>query len=204
MTNKEKTKVSALKLFNEMGYANVRLQHISDDSLVSVGNMAYHFKNKQVILKSVFDDLAKDQAALLSDLGHVPIFDYIDDHLSKVYQVQYAYRFFYFDTNDILRSDPEIVSEYEQYLIWEKGQLRNLIDFNVSRGAFQLMSEESVNHLSELVSLIKSTWFTKQNLETADGEIRFKSFIWNTLKPHFSERGVLEYDQMRKLPQTKW
>ncbi|MFM7429821.1 MAG: TetR/AcrR family transcriptional regulator, partial [Flammeovirgaceae bacterium] len=37
----------ALALFNLNGFVNVRLQHIADASEISVGHMAYHYKNKE-------------------------------------------------------------------------------------------------------------------------------------------------------------
>ena len=204
MTNRDKTKESALKLFNEMGYANVRLQHISDDCLVSVGNMAYHFKNKQAILKAVYEDLAQRHQSLLSDLNQVPIFDYMDEHFQKVYRVVETYQFFYLDTNDIIRSDEEIALKYTQYLKWEKEQLIQVFRFNVSRGSFLPMSDDTLAHLSELISLIKQGWVNPVILKDPEANQRFKTFIWDTLYPYFSERGVTEYEQMRKLHQTNW
>ena len=39
----------ALHLFNTNGFVNVRLQHIADAASISVGHMAYHYKNKDAI-----------------------------------------------------------------------------------------------------------------------------------------------------------
>lgn len=42
---KGKILVEALKLFNEKGFVNVRLQHIADKCNICVGNLAYHFES---------------------------------------------------------------------------------------------------------------------------------------------------------------
>ena len=42
-TTKQKIVHASIKLFNENGVANVRLQQIADEIGISVGNLAYHF-----------------------------------------------------------------------------------------------------------------------------------------------------------------
>ena len=44
----------ALNQFNENGVVNVRLQHIADAAFVSVGHLAYHFKNKDNIITELY------------------------------------------------------------------------------------------------------------------------------------------------------
>ena len=43
---------TSIKLFNQQGTQNVRLQQIADEAGISVGNLAYHFHDKKKILKS--------------------------------------------------------------------------------------------------------------------------------------------------------
>ncbi|MEL7123903.1 MAG: TetR/AcrR family transcriptional regulator, partial [Bacteroidota bacterium] len=49
-STKQKILDAALKLFNQDGIVNVRLQHIADEAFVSVGNLAYHYSNKESIV----------------------------------------------------------------------------------------------------------------------------------------------------------
>ena len=55
----------SLKLFNRHGFVNVRLQHIADAGSISVGHLAYHFKNKEAIIEALYDLLKKQQEVLL-------------------------------------------------------------------------------------------------------------------------------------------
>jgi AcrR family transcriptional regulator len=63
----------ALTLFNEKGFVNVRLQQIADSAFVSVGHLAYHFKNKEKIILYLYKKLKKKQELMLTDLGHLMI-----------------------------------------------------------------------------------------------------------------------------------
>jgi AcrR family transcriptional regulator len=68
----------ALILFNEKGFVNVRLQHIADTAFVSVGNLGYHFKNKEDIISSLYKRLKKKQELLLTEFSVLPLFEDID------------------------------------------------------------------------------------------------------------------------------
>ena len=66
-SNRDKILESALMLFNRDGFVNVRLQHIADEAVVSVGNLAYHFPNKDAILLTIYEELARRQKELLAE-----------------------------------------------------------------------------------------------------------------------------------------
>lgn len=59
LTTKQRILKISEKLFFEQGIANVRLQHIADNSGISIGNLAYHFKNKEVIVEEVYNELLR-------------------------------------------------------------------------------------------------------------------------------------------------
>ena len=53
-------------LFFEQGIANIRLQQIADAAEISVGNLAYHFKNKDAIVVAVYENLFSELSNILS------------------------------------------------------------------------------------------------------------------------------------------
>jgi len=59
MTTKEKIISSSIRLFNEHGLVNVRLQQIADDVGISVGNVAYHFYSKEAIIEKIVTQLSE-------------------------------------------------------------------------------------------------------------------------------------------------
>ena len=101
---KQHIKDHALKLFNEKGFVNVRLQHIADAAFVSVGHLAYHFKNKDTIVAELYEDLKSRQQQILNEYRVVPLFEDINAYLVSTYQLQSTYKFFYADTLEILRA----------------------------------------------------------------------------------------------------
>jgi len=57
MNTKEKILSKALELFNEKGYNNITTRHIAAELAISAGNLHYHFKHSEDIIKILFDEL---------------------------------------------------------------------------------------------------------------------------------------------------
>lgn len=189
---------AALKLFNANGFVNVRLQHIADEAFISVGNLAYHYQNKQEILLALYQRIAQAQAGLLNELNIVPLFEHLDNHWENVFQVQNEYRFFYIDTLEILRSNTSIQKKYRNQIAWEERQLIQMLQFNISRGSITLEEKEnSISQLAEVIWLTENMW--KQQALIKGGDIsllRFKRCLWSIIFPYLTVIGQREYQQM--------
>ena len=54
MGAKERVVEAAIRLFNERGTAAVSTNHIADGAGISPGNLYYHFRNKEEIIRAIF------------------------------------------------------------------------------------------------------------------------------------------------------
>jgi len=205
MTANTKHKIlnSALELFNRDGIVNVRLQHIADIAIISVGNLAYHYTNKEGIVMAIYDELTKKQNNLLAEFRIVPLFDSFDRLLTATFALQSDYIFFYLDTLEIIRAYPSIGAKHQQHIANHISQLRTIIDFNVARGALVKEPMEGVYY-----ALAQQIWMTidlrmTQQLIMEDRSVieeNYKNSIWNLLIPSFTEMGKQEYLQMLQHP----
>ncbi|MCD7892133.1 MAG: TetR/AcrR family transcriptional regulator [Erysipelotrichaceae bacterium] len=57
MSKKELIQETALKLFNEKGYNNVSLREIAKEANTTIGNLTYHFPQKEDLLIHIVDEL---------------------------------------------------------------------------------------------------------------------------------------------------
>jgi AcrR family transcriptional regulator len=193
---------AALKLFNRDGYVNVRLQHIADEAFISVGNLAYHYPNKAAIFEAVYKKLTEEQRLLLAEFKIVPLFDYIERLIQQTYQLQERFIFFYLDTLELLRAFPEIADAHRLHIHWQEELLRNMIDFNVSRGAF--INEPWPGLYDKVAVQFRecSDCWRAQQIIRGDEHIdctTYSESLWSLLIPYFSKTGGLEYRQMRQL-----
>lgn len=202
-TTKQKILDAALLLFNRDGLVNVRLQHIADEAFVSVGNLAYHYANKEAILRALYDSLAGQQEALLAEYRIVPLFDNIDRLLRRTFALQQAYIFFYLDTLEITRAYPEIGATHRERIRSQIAQLYSMLDFNAARGAMVPEPIEGLyQQLAQQLWMTMDQWLYQQSVleRKTDDEKAYRQAVWNLFIPCFTPMGAREYQQMLEQP----
>lgn len=200
--NRQRVLNAALKLFNRDGLLNVRLQHISDESIVSVGNMAYHFKNKDAIVQALWAELVQQQRILLQEFRVLPLFEDTERLMRAMFELQQSYLFFYLDTLEIMRAYPDIRSEYQEHLHWQAQQMETMIRFNVSRGAFTEEPEDGFfARLAAQFWMSADLWVYRQMIcqSPPDDYFLFRKTLWSLFLPLCTEMGKKEFVQINAM-----
>ncbi|MEM7371462.1 MAG: TetR/AcrR family transcriptional regulator [Bacteroidota bacterium] len=196
MKNREKILLAARRLFNEHGFVNVRLQHISDDTIISVGNIAYHFKNKEAIIINIFEELKQRQREVFIEYRHTPIFVNVDRIFQSMESLQNQYNFFYTDIIEIKRAYPQVFEKIKQFFQWQVLLFQEIIRFNIARGAIQkVLSESEITFLSSFIIQNMNAWKSFHLIwqeQELDG-LSLSSFVWKMLIPYMTDSGKEEY-----------
>jgi AcrR family transcriptional regulator len=188
---KERILDSAITLFNEKGVANVRLQQIADESGISVGNLAYHFQNKDAILVAVYDRMDEVLTQILGAyLVHPGLLD-LDHQLRLLYGFFDQYRFYLIDLPEVERSFPCISANWQRHFAKLHTQFRFRLDYLTQK---QLMRPEAF--AGEFDLLARTLWMEsifyfhtiefKGELPSANG---FFDSVWRHLTPFLTETG---------------
>ena len=199
LNTKQKILNAAIQLFNEYGLANVRLKQIADKTDISVGNLAYHFRNKEAIVEAVVDDLEGEVMDILSNYRRFPNLMDFDIQLSKYFNFISNYPFYFLDLLEIERTYPEIHTNRQHNAAKMVHQFRNRFDFNEQRG---IIKEEPRNGIYDSIAntiLTTITFYTPQNMIRGNGQIyesNFKEMIWNQIYPYFTTEGIAEFEQL--------
>lgn len=188
----------ALKLFNQYGTDKVRLQHIADAAFVSIGHLAYYFKNKEAIVAALYNRLKKELEILLSEFRVVPLFEDVNRQLKQMFQLQQSFPFFYLDTLEVMRTYNSIKEKHQQHIQWQINQILIMLQFNMARGALKQIELASLQQLAWLFWMNADRWMYAQTLEglPANEETEFLNLLWSILKPYFSNMGEREYEQL--------
>ncbi|MEL6844316.1 MAG: TetR family transcriptional regulator, partial [Bacteroidota bacterium] len=73
-STKSKIIYNALRLFNERGFVNVNLRDIASATGISVGNLAYHYANKSVIIAVLYERMESSLHVFWEGLNQEPSF----------------------------------------------------------------------------------------------------------------------------------
>jgi AcrR family transcriptional regulator len=187
---------AAIDLFNEQGTAAVSTNHIAEAAGISPGNLYYHFRNKEQIIRAIFERmntawgrvtaLPPESASPLTDLRRV---------LRETFSVLWEYRFFYREFVALMRRDPELDRRYRE--VRERGlsNTENLLNSFFDRGVLQEPNDpDAVPRLATVLWLITEFWlpFAEMGDQIAGSE-RFQEgvkLLMQVLKPYMTEEAV--------------
>ena len=185
----------ALKLFNKNGFVNVRLQHIADYGDISVGHLAYHFKHKDCIVETLYDELKAAQEKLLYEFRMAHLFEDINRQLHHIFDCQKHYLFFYLDTLEVLRAYQSIKQKHQQHIAWQIQQIEWMINYNVDTNTFKLPAKEGqYKQLAWLFWMTMDNWMYARQIKGLDhlSEDDFIADLWSLMIPYLTNEAHQE------------
>ncbi len=198
MATREKIIEASIELFNEQGFANVRLQHIADRTGISVGNLAYHFRNKEAIITEAYRTIGEELQSILSQFRSQPNFLDLENQLTDFYCFIVRFPFYFIDIVEIKRSHPHLHQERQQFIMRMIIQIRKRFEYNVNRGV--LKPELFPGHYDQVahtIWMVITFWVTQSIIREETNDIgSFKSVIWSQIYPFFTSKGIQEYKRL--------
>jgi AcrR family transcriptional regulator len=200
MGTKERIVEAAIRLFNERGTAAVSTNHIAEEAGISPGNLYYHFRNKEEIIRAIFGrmmaawevtfELPQDRAPTLTDLRGM---------LEETYSVLWECRFFYREFVALLRRDPELGRSYREVRRDGLANTEFLLESFVAGGILREPEDpEALPDLAKLFWLIVEFWlpFVEMGEEAAGPESSREGvgLMMRILKPYMTEQALAELD----------
>lgn len=192
---KKKIIRAAEELFFEFGIANVRLQQIADKVGISVGNLAYHYKNKEIIVESVYQQVLKELSEVLSSYLVYPDLSDFDKQFSDLYRFLHDNAFCVNNLWEIERTYPHLKEDWTRLVNKLQIQIRQRILYHAQRGVIRQESYRGEHELlTQAIYLTINFWTSQQLLRGNPIEERmFKKALWALIYPHLSPEGKLEY-----------
>src|SRR5690242_19244169 len=113
MSTKDRILETALELFNQQGTSAVSTNHIAEALHMSPGNLYYHYRNKDEIIRALFERLfhAWDVSFALPK-DHVPTLDDLKALARINFEILWRYRFAYRELIVLLNQDAILRERY--------------------------------------------------------------------------------------------
>ncbi|CAM2949166.1 TetR/AcrR family transcriptional regulator [Vibrio ordalii] len=171
MKTKDKIVYAALALFNEHGERTVTTNHIAAHIEISPGNLYYHFRNKQEIVRDIFalysTELLERFQPIAAQRESLTL---LKHYLDSLFTLKWKYRFFYANLPEILQRDEALHGEYIQ--VQEKLQT-NLINIMHAFVDLKLLSveEDEMRSLVTTLHMTASCWLSYQSAMSSKAQI---------------------------------
>lgn len=138
MGNRDRILERSLQLMNEEGAEAVNTTRIAAELGISPGNLYYHFKNREEIVRVLFEGLDAEFRAVLVEDVEPPISParFAAFYL-RSFDLAWRYRFFFGDLPGLLRRDEELAARYRALQDWAVGELEKLAGQFVKDGSMR-------------------------------------------------------------------
>ncbi|WP_194439335.1 TetR/AcrR family transcriptional regulator [Vibrio fluminensis] len=163
MKTRDKIVLAALDLFNEHGERNITTNHIAAHIDISPGNLYYHFRNKQEIVREIFALYSNELLERFTPISvQQESLVMLKRYLNSIFTLMWKYRFFYANLPEILQRDEDL---HEDYIAVQEKLQANLVSIMaefVSLGLLDLTPAEMKSQVRTL-HLIATSWLGYQS-----------------------------------------
>jgi AcrR family transcriptional regulator len=191
------------KLFNDYGTQAISTNHIAREMGISPGNLYYHFKNKQMIIRTLIMKMFENA----KDLWYTEQSPSINNFLRLVHAtwvILWEYRFFQREQIALLERDAELKDWYQEISIQRQNELIKFFEQLVQSDILREPEDPTT-----LTSLVTTCWIVGEywqsflyitgqpvTIETIRGGLRL---IYQAIRPHLTEHTLRQIPSLEQV-----
>lgn len=204
MKTNEKIIHASLQLFNEHGERSITTNHIAAHLGISPGNLYYHFKNKQDIIRSIFDNYEHFlNTSFQPYQPNTVTVDLLISYFDIMFEIPWRFRFMYTNLNDILGRDQALS---ERYLIIQNNALQRSCDIlsQLKQDGLLNVTDNKIIRLADTMRMIACFWIGYQQTHAEETKITAASLYEGLLrvimlfKAHATERSLVLFNKVEQ------
>jgi len=193
---------TAIRLFNENGTGAVTTNHIAAAVGISPGNLYYHFRNKEDIIRAIFEQMdayGLEQYRLIIGKYQPGTLASMERTFAMIQEYNWRYRFFKRELTSLVMGDPFLRERFVATHHAMLAIIRQSIDSSISRGFIKPMTEQERALSTEEIWLVTLFWLNY--LEVGGEEVsaatlqRGIDLLHNILRPHLTEEALGMMDE---------
>ena len=205
MKTKDKIIATAIDLFNIHGTKAISTNHIAKEMGISPGNLYYHFRSKNDIIRSISDNFSNELgSALKIQLDTISDFSSnLTSLFNRFFKIQQSYQFLFLEGVHLTKQDSRLLDNYTNLRSLIKKGYHELLSNLVK---IKIMKRQSLNIIDELLDtqwIIMWYWINHTILDrnTYD-DFQIKKGIklsFSIIKPQLTSIGKVAFDRALKL-----
>jgi len=205
MKTKDKIIYTAIKLFNKQGTNLVSTNHIAKEMGISPGNLYYHFRSKNDIIRSISDNFSNELGSVLKiQLDTISDFSSnLTSLFNRFFKIQQSYQFLFLEGVHLTKQDSKLLDNYTNLRSLIKKGYHELLSNLVK---IKIMKRQSLNIIDDLLDaqwIIMWYWINHTILDrnTYD-DFQIKKGIklsFSIIKPQLTSIGKVAFDRALKV-----
>lgn len=188
-TNKELILDAARQLFNQNGTMTVTTNHIAKHMGISPGNLYYHYRNKEEIIRKIWEEMILKIDIPFDAKGKGANIERLIRFIISFFDIVYDYRFFWMEMVVLLEKDAILKANYikrsEKIISLYKKTLKAWIETGVLS---PMESEDELENMVEMTWFISQFWATSRYVQgkamNRDSLMDGAARIFSIIRPH--------------------
>ena len=182
---KDKVLEVALELFNTQGSRTVTTNHIAKECGISPGNLYYHFKNKEEIIRSLFIQMGQEWEPKVEGAEQVS-FALFEEIKQLSYHITKKYHFIHSELYALCQNDPELAKLNQETITKRKMQTKALLNMLIINEDLVPLNDEEMEFLVDSIWMYAIFWQPynelvnpelKDEVTIASTDILFRKFL---------------------------
>lgn len=183
---------TAKQVFNEKSFDGVSLHELAQHMNMSRGNLAYHFKDKDVLLKAIVDQMWQKIDADRNTSRQFPSFENLHNEVQLYYKYQKEYAFIFLNSNVL--NHPNVRDQFREMTQQSIDANKATLIFSIKAGNLKPEPIPGIyNNIAFTTWMLTFYWLSQQIIRgektTEDGE----KMIWSIIVPHFTDKGIEKF-----------
>ena len=205
MNTKGKIIATAIDLFNIHGTKAISTNHIAKEMSISPGNLYYHFRSKNDIIRSISDSFSNELGSVLKiQLDTISDFSSnLTSLFNRFFKIQQSYQFLFLEGVHLTKQDSRLLDNYTNLRSLIKKGYHELLSNLVK---IKIMKRQSLNIIDDLLDaqwIIMWYWINHTILDrnTYD-DFQIKKGIklsFSIIKPQLTSIGKVAFDRALKV-----
>ena len=161
MKTRDKIINTAIELFNEQGTKAVSTNHIASAVGISPGNLYYHFRNKEDIIRAAFEQLDADgleQYQLILEKYQPGTIEAMEQTFIMIQEFNWRYRFFKRELTALIMNDPLLKERFHATNSQMKEVIGYSVDCGIAKGIVKPMNDTEKKLCVDAVWLVALFW----------------------------------------------
>ncbi|MBO9489994.1 TetR/AcrR family transcriptional regulator [Endozoicomonas sp. G2_1] len=211
MKTRDRIVQASIELFNEQGERNVTTNHIAAHLGISPGNLYYHFRNKEDIILSIYEEYARNlllETFPIVSADFKPL-DTVIMYMDAVFQAMSKFRFFYANLPVLLSKSPILKDKYIEVQSQLNTRVGELM-LSLRKAGIVSFEDEELADIVSILRLINTFWLSFYQTQTSDTDIGPSVFLQGVLKilvilrPYVTESALAEFNEAQAIYQRRF
>ncbi|MDF1878117.1 TetR/AcrR family transcriptional regulator [Sulfurimonas sp. SAG-AH-194-C20] len=192
MSRKEAILEAALKLFNQTNTQSATTNHIAKAMGISPGNLHYHYKNREEIVRLLYLQLREE--AFLSVAELPKNIQELQEHEKLLIQIQWKYRFFFKEMLFLFSRDKELEEMYIKDNIAHRERISHSMKIFEEEGELVFTDKKSFEFVVD--SILMAWQFYASYLHTlgktldSQGAVQAVEHTHNAMRPYMTHKEI--------------